>query len=201
MKQKLIVIDNYDSFTYNLVEYLRDLTGDDPVVVRNDAITLKSLDEYDIIILSPGPGLPEEAGLLKQIIKKYGPTKKMLGVCLGHQAIAEVFGGSLANLSRVYHGVATEMKKTKNDHFLFDSLPDSFEAGRYHSWIVQSDSLPEELEVLARDDEGQIMALQHKEYELYGVQFHPESILTPGGKRILKNFLDHCEPENNSKNN
>lgn len=201
MKQKLIVIDNYDSFTYNLVEYLRDLTGDDPVVVRNDAITLESLDEYDIIILSPGPGLPEEAGLLKQIIKKYGPTKKMLGVCLGHQAIAEVYGGSLANLSRVYHGVATQMKKTINDHFLFDSLPESFEAGRYHSWIVQSDSLPEELEVLARDDEGQIMALQHKEYELYGVQFHPESILTPEGKRILKNFLDHCEPEINPKNN
>ena len=197
MKQKLIVIDNYDSFTFNLVEYLRDLTGDDPVVVRNDAIPLESLEEYDIIILSPGPGLPEEAGILKQIIKMYGPTKKMLGVCLGHQAIAEVYGGSLINLSRVYHGVATQMKKTKNKHFLFDSLPDSFEAGRYHSWIVQSDSLPEELEVLARDEEGQIMALQHKDYELYGVQFHPESILTPGGKKILKNFLDHCEPAPN----
>lgn len=187
---KILVFDNYDSFTYNLVHLVEKITGTKTDVYRNDQIPLEKVDEYDKIILSPGPGIPEEAGLLLPLIRQYAASKSILGVCLGHQAIAEALGGKLVNLSTVYHGVALPVSKvpgvcTK----LFDGLGDRFEVGRYHSWIVSDDNFPEELEVTARDDNDYIMALQHKSYDVQGVQFHPESVLTPDGETILKNWL------------
>ena len=184
---KILLIDNYDSFTYNLVHYLEDL-GAVVEVFRNDKISIAAIDAYTHIVLSPGPGIPDEAGLLKEIIKTYAPTKKIFGVCLGQQAIAEVFGGRLENLSQVYHGIATPVSVTKPTAPIFKDLPLSLAVGRYHSWVVAS-PLPDCLEATAIDATGQIMALQHKEYDLQAVQFHPESILTPLGKKMLANWL------------
>jgi anthranilate synthase component 2 len=188
---KILVFDNYDSFTYNLVHLVQKMVNDRVDVYRNDEITLEKVGAYDKIILSPGPGIPLEAGLLLPLIKEYASKKSILGVCLGHQAIGEAFGGTLVNLTTVYHGVARPVKfenpKKRSD--LFKDLPDNFMAGRYHSWIVSEDYFPEDLEITARDDNGYIMALQHKQYDVQGVQFHPESILTPNGDKIIHNWL------------
>ncbi len=186
---KVLVFDNYDSFTYNLVQIIERILGSKVDVVRNDQITLEEIQKYDKIILSPGPGIPEEAGILLDLIKKYASTKSILGVCLGQQAIAEAFGGSLINLSEIFHGVATSADLVKNDTKLFKNLSSGLEVGRYHSWAVNPENFPEELEITAVDKDGMIMALQHKEYDVHGVQFHPESILTPDGEVIIKNFL------------
>ena len=191
---KILVFDNYDSFTYNLVHLVEKITGEKVDVVRNDRIALKDIDVYDKIILSPGPGIPEEAGLLLPLIKEYAATKSILGVCLGHQAIAEAFGGTLINLSTVYHGVATPIKILKTQSGVLKDLPEVIEVGRYHSWIVSDENFPLELEVTARDDNGYIMGLQHKEFDVQGVQFHPESVLTPDGERILRNWLTPSAP-------
>jgi len=190
---KILVFDNYDSFTYNLVHLVEKITHTRVDVYRNDQLPLEQVAAYDKIILSPGPGIPEEAGLLLPLIKAYAATKSILGVCLGHQAIGEAFGGQLTNLSSVYHGVATpiitgEKNKLVNSP-LFKGLSDEFMVGRYHSWIVSDQSFPAELEVTARDAQGYIMALQHKTYDVQGVQFHPESVLTPDGEQILRNWL------------
>lgn len=185
--KKILVIDNYDSFTYNLVHYLEDLNCE-VVVKRNDQLTLEEVDAFELLVLSPGPGIPNEAGLLKEIIATYAPTKKILGVCLGQQAIGEVFGGSLINLDEVYHGVATKIKIIKED-VLFRGLPDQIEVGRYHSWVVHPD-LPEVLEATSIDENGQLMSIRHKTFDVSAVQFHPESVLTPLGKKILENWLN-----------
>jgi len=186
---KILVFDNYDSFTYNLVHLVEKILHQRVDVYRNDQIALEKVKGYDKIILSPGPGIPSEAGLLLTLIKEYAATKSILGVCLGHQAIGEAFGGKLENLSTVYHGVATPVKLTAVKTDLFKGLPDEFEVGRYHSWIVAEEGLPEELEITARDKNNLIMAMQHKKYDVKGVQFHPESVLTPEGEKILRNWL------------
>ncbi|MET3046841.1 anthranilate synthase component II [Flavobacterium covae] len=188
----IAVIDNYDSFTYNLVHYLEDLDCE-VTVYRNDEFELAELEKFDKILLSPGPGIPSEAGLLKQVIEKYAPTKSILGVCLGQQAIGEVFGGQLTNLEKVYHGVATKVKLTNPDEVLFRDLPAEFEVGRYHSWVVANENFPAVLEVTSVDENGQIMSLKHKSYDVRGVQYHPESVLTPLGKKILENWVSWCE--------
>ena len=185
--KKILVIDNYDSFTYNLVHYLHDLDCD-VTVKRNDKLTIDEVDKFDKILLSPGPGIPDEAGLLKPIIKQYGATKSILGICLGQQAIAEVFGGRIENLDKVYHGVATEIELVNNDEVLYKDVPKKIEVGRYHSWVVSED-LPDDLIVTSVDANGEIMSLKHKKYDVRGVQYHPESILTPEGKKILKNWV------------
>lgn len=185
--KKIFVIDNYDSFTYNLVHYLEEL-GAAVTVKRNDQFDLEEIESYDYLLLSPGPGIPDEAGLLKAAIKKYAPTKKILGVCLGQQAIGEVFGAQLINLDTVFHGVATPVEVTEQD-LLFRDLPKTFEVGRYHSWVVQT-PLPEELVATSYDDRQQLMSLRHKDYAVRAVQFHPESILTPFGKKILENWIN-----------
>ncbi|MBN2868252.1 MAG: aminodeoxychorismate/anthranilate synthase component II [Flavobacteriaceae bacterium] len=185
--KKVLVIDNYDSFTYNLVHYLEDLDFD-VTVKRNDKLTLEEVKDFDKILLSPGPGIPDEAGLLKAIIKTYAPTKSILGVCLGQQAIGEVFGGKLINLNDVYHGVATNVTITVDDETIFEGLEKNIEVGRYHSWVVDN-NLPESLEATSFDENGQIMSLRHKIYDVKGVQYHPESVLTPYGKKILENWL------------
>tara|TARA_R110002049_G_scaffold20098_3_gene74308 strand:+ start:671 stop:1237 length:567 start_codon:yes stop_codon:yes gene_type:complete len=185
--KKILVIDNYDSFTYNLVHYLEDLDCD-ITVKRNDQLSLDEVDTFDKIVLSPGPGIPDEAGLLKEIIATYAPTKTILGVCLGQQAIGEVFGGTLINLEHVYHGTATKIKVIKED-ILFEGLPKEIEVGRYHSWVVNP-NLPDELEATSIDENGQIMSLRHKTYDVNAVQFHPESVLTPHGKQMLKNWVN-----------
>ncbi len=186
---KVLVFDNYDSFTYNLVQIIERILNQKVDVVRNDKITLEEVDQYDKIILSPGPGIPEEAGILLDLIKTYAPTKSILGVCLGQQAIAEAFGGNLINLSEIFHGVATTTDLVKEGTKLFKDLNSGLEVGRYHSWAVDPENFPEELEITAIDKDGMIMALQHKTYDVHGVQFHPESILTPDGEVIIKNFL------------
>ncbi|MEI9933697.1 MAG: aminodeoxychorismate/anthranilate synthase component II [Ferruginibacter sp.] len=186
---KVLVFDNYDSFTYNLVHLVEKILHEKVTVHRNDQIPLEKVKEYDKIILSPGPGIPEEAGLLLPLIKEYASSKSILGVCLGHQAIGEAFGGTLTNLSTVYHGIATPIKIQKTKSKLFDGLSDVLEVGRYHSWIVANEGFPDELEITATDDNGFIMALQHKKYDIQGVQFHPESVLTPDGEIILRNWL------------
>lgn len=190
---KILVFDNYDSFTYNLVHLVEKITHVKVDVFRNDQIALQKVKEYYKIILSPGPGIPSEAGLLLPLIKEYAASKSILGVCLGHQAIGEAFGGKLVNLETVYHGVATEIEiggqKAGTRSELFKGLPDRIEVGRYHSWIVSDENFPFELEVTARDENGYIMALQHKEYDVQGVQFHPESVLTPMGEQIVRNWL------------
>jgi len=186
--KKILVIDNYDSFTYNLVHYLKDLDCE-VTVIRNDKLTLEEVEPYDKIVLSPGPGIPDEAGLLKSIIKKYAPTKSILGVCLGQQAICEVFGGKLINLDEVYHGVATKINITVEDESLFNGFSKEIEVGRYHSWVVDK-NLPSVLEATSFDENGHVMSLRHKEYDVKGVQFHPESILTPNGKKILENWIN-----------
>lgn len=190
---KILVFDNYDSFTYNLVHLVEKILHQKVDVYRNDQIPLEKVKEYDKIILSPGPGIPEEAGLLLPLIKEYAVAKPILGVCLGHQAIGEAFGGKLENLSTVYHGVATNVLVGSQESGvrskLFEGLPDVIEAGRYHSWIVSDENFPEELEVTARDENDYIMGLQHKKYDVQGVQFHPESVLTPMGEQIMRNWL------------
>jgi anthranilate synthase component II len=229
MNMKILVFDNYDSFTYNLVHLVEKILHQKVDVYRNDQIPLEKVKDYDKIILSPGPGIPEEAGLLLPLIKEYAASKSILGVCLGHQAIGQAFGGKLVNLSTVYHGVATPVKligrETANaignresaignkrpatgnrqqatvseetnasittKHHLFDGLPNEFEVGRYHSWVVSEEGFPEELEITARDANNFIMALQHVRYDVQGVQFHPESVLTPRGEEILRNWLKY----------
>ena len=185
---KIAVIDNYDSFTYNLVHLVRSLDVEVDVV-RNDKFKIEDLSCYDKILLSPGPGIPSEAGLLLDVIKTYAGRKPLLGVCLGHQAIAEVFGGTLRNLQNVYHGVATPCRVVADD-VLFNGLPKEFEVGRYHSWVVDRDSLPTCLEVTSESPDGEIMSLRHRELDVRGVQFHPESVLTPVGKQIISNWID-----------
>lgn len=185
--KKILVIDNYDSFTYNLVHYLEDLNCE-VTVYRNDEFDIDEIAIFDKIVLSPGPGIPDEAGLLKAVIEKYAPTKSILGVCLGQQAIGEVFGGTLSNLDKVYHGVSSMIKKSVNDETLFEGLGNVFEVGRYHSWVVDAD-LPDVLEATSFDENGQVMSLRHKTFDVRGVQFHPESVLTPNGKKILENWL------------
>lgn len=189
-KGRILIFDNYDSFTYNLVHLVKELGYTDVDVYRNDKIALDEVEKYDKIILSPGPGIPSEAGLLLPLIKEYAGKKPILGVCLGHQAIGEAFGATLTNLEDVYHGVATKIKITKPD-YIFDGLENEIEIGRYHSWIVDNKNIPDCLEITAVDDNGQIMALRHKEYDIHGVQFHPESVLTPMGETIVKNFLSN----------
>jgi anthranilate synthase component 2 len=194
---KILVFDNYDSFTYNLVHLVEKLIHGKVDVFRNDEIAMEKVKAYDKIILSPGPGIPSEAGMLLPLIKEYASGKSILGVCLGHQAIGEAFGATLTNLSTVYHGVATKINlvNNKNDALspsrdtLFRNLPDSIEVGRYHSWVVDEKNFPEELAITARDANGYIMALQHKRYDVQGVQFHPESVLTPDGETIISNWL------------
>jgi anthranilate synthase component II len=186
---KILVFDNYDSFTYNLVQYVKSIGNHEVDVVLNDEIELKAVSKYNGIILSPGPGLPVEAGLLLPLIEEYKTTKRIFGVCLGQQAIAEAFGGKLHNLSSVFHGVATPITFNNPKHYLFEGLPDTINAGRYHSWVVEKSSLPSCLNIEATDNEGQIMALSHREYDVCGVQFHPESVLTPMGINIISNWL------------
>jgi len=180
------MIDNYDSFTYNLVHYLEDLDCE-VVVKRNDELTLEEVDAFEEIVLSPGPGIPDEAGLLKPIIKTYGNRKRIFGVCLGQQAIGEVFGASLVNLDEVYHGVATTIEITEDD-YIFRDIPKQIEVGRYHSWVVNR-NMPATLVATSFDENGQVMSLRHAEYDIRAVQFHPESVLTPDGKKMLENWL------------
>jgi len=187
VRGRILVIDNYDSFTYNLVHYLEDLNCE-VTVYRNDEFDIDEISHFDKILLSPGPGIPDEAGLLKAVIAKYAPTKSILGVCLGQQAIGEVFGGTLSNLDKVYHGVSSMVKTSVDDELLFEGLGNEFEVGRYHSWVVDAD-LPDVLEATSFDENGQIMSLRHKTFDVRGVQFHPESVLTPNGKKILENWL------------
>lgn len=186
---KVLVFDNYDSFTYNLVHMAEAILHEKVDVFRNDETSLEEIKRYDKIILSPGPGIPSEAGLLLPLIKEYAASKSILGVCLGHQAIAEAFGGKILNLETVYHGIATPCYVLNDKCNLFDRLPASFEIGHYHSWVVSDEHLPAVLEVTARDDKGYNMAMQHKTYDLRSVQFHPESVLTPLGSAILQNWL------------
>ncbi|MEC4004927.1 aminodeoxychorismate/anthranilate synthase component II [Flavobacterium sp. SUN052] len=187
--KNILIIDNYDSFTYNLVHYLEDLNCK-VTVLRNDEFELNELEKYDKILLSPGPGIPEEAGLLKAVIQKYAPTKSILGVCLGQQAIGEVFGGSLTNLEKVYHGVATKVEILVTDESLFKGLENEIEVGRYHSWVISKDDFPTDLEITSVDANGEIMSIRHRKYDVKGVQFHPESILTLNGKQILDNWIN-----------
>lgn len=185
---RLLVLDNYDSFTFNLVHLIERCSDIPCEVHRNDKISIADVDKFDKILLSPGPGLPKDAGILKQLIETYGASKSILGVCLGQQAIGEVFGASLRNLGEVYHGVAVPLKITQQD-LLFKDCPASFSVGRYHSWVVDREHLPSELEITAVDDKDMIMALRHKQYDIRGVQFHPESILSEYGETIMKNWL------------
>ena len=184
---KTVIIDNYDSFTYNLAHLIKEL-GAEVDVLRNDKFELEELEKYDKIILSPGPGIPEEAGLLLEVIRTYAGRKPILGVCLGEQAIGQAFGGKLTNLSEVFHGIQTNVK-IKNKDYIFSGLPTEIPVGRYHSWVVDTDGFPEELVITAISSEGQIMALKHREYDVHGIQFHPESVLTPDGKQIVGNWL------------
>ncbi len=190
---KILIFDNYDSFTYNLVHVVEKIIHGKVDVFRNDKISLEQINDYDKIILSPGPGLPVESGLLLSLIKEYASSKSILGVCLGHQAIGESFGGNLVNLSTVYHGVATKIKvkpdRIKSENDVFASLPDELEVGRYHSWIVSEKNFPTELEITATDESNYIMALRHKKFDVQGVQFHPESVLTPMGEKMMRNWL------------
>ena len=185
---RIVIIDNYDSFTYNLAHLVKSL-GPKVTVLRNDRFELSELEAFDKIILSPGPGIPSEAGLLMDVIRTYAGRKPMLGVCLGHQAIGEVFGARLENLRDVFHGVATEGRQFGTDP-LFRGLPERIVMGRYHSWVVSREGFPDCLEITAVSDEGQVMALRHREFDIHGIQFHPESVLTPDGAVILRNWLN-----------
>lgn len=191
---KILIFDNYDSFTYNLVHVVEKIIHEKVDVYRNDKISLEKIKDYDKIILSPGPGLPCESGLLLSLIEEYASSKSILGVCLGQQAIAETFGGKLENLKNVYHGVATKIKvnnkRTSSENDVFKSLPGELEVGRYHSWIVSKESFPADLEITAEDESGYIMALRHKKFDVQGVQFHPESVLTPMGEKMMWNWLN-----------
>lgn len=188
---KILIFDNYDSFTYNLLHAVKSLEYHTVDVIRNDKVDLSAVAQYDKIILSPGPGLPKEAGLLMPLIRQYAETKSILGVCLGHQALGEVFGAKLENIPFVFHGVQTPVDIIAHD-YLFDGIPDEILVGRYHSWIVSKENFPAGLEITAVDKAGDVMALKHKQFDLHGVQFHPESILTPEGIRVIQNFLQHA---------
>lgn len=191
---KILVFDNYDSFTYNLVHLVEKIIHGKVDVYRNDQIALDKIKDYDKVILSPGPGIPEEAGMLLPLIKEYASSKSILGVCLGHQAIGQAFGGSLINLSSVYHGIATPIVVSENRVIrkadMFKGLPSELEVGRYHSWVVAKENFPADLEIIAEDANGFIMALQHKTFDIQGVQFHPESVLTPNGETIIRNWIN-----------
>lgn len=192
MMKKILVIDNYDSFTYNLVHYVEQLIDDHVDVYRNDQINIEEIDKYNKIILSPGPGIPDEAGITKDLVKRYAPTKSILGVCLGHQAIAEVFGGKIYNLNAVYHGIASTVILTNKVDYIFKDIPKVFDAGRYHSWMVSRDGFPEnEMFISSIDENGEIMSLSHKKYDVKGVQFHPESVLTEHGLKIIENWVNY----------
>ncbi|HUR12291.1 MAG TPA: aminodeoxychorismate/anthranilate synthase component II [Flavitalea sp.] len=186
---KILVFDNYDSFTYNLVHLVEKITNVNVEVFRNDQIPLEKINAYDKIILSPGPGLPGEAGMLLPLIREYASSKSILGVCLGHQAIGEAFGGKLVNLASVFHGVATPLRIIDHENRILHGLEGDIQVGRYHSWVISDESFPDSLQVTARDDNNYIMALQHKKYDIQGVQFHPESVLTPMGELMLRNWL------------
>ena len=188
---KILIFDNYDSFTYNLLHAVKSLGYNEVDVIRNDKVDLSAVAQYDKIILSPGPGLPKEAGLLMPLIRQYAETKSILGVCLGHQALGEVFGAKLENIPFVFHGVQTPVDIIAHD-YLFDGIPDEILVGRYHSWIVSKENFPASLEITAVDKAGDVMALKHRQFDLHGVQFHPESILTPEGIRVIQNFLQHA---------
>lgn len=189
--KEVLIIDNYDSFTYNLVHLVQDILGREVTVWRNDKIDYDSIQNFDYIILSPGPGIPGEAGDLKKVIKKYAGKIKMLGVCLGHQAIGEVFGAKLLNLTRVYHGVQTDiMQVADSSNLMFEDVAKTFDGGRYHSWVIEQGTLPSEFKVTSRDEAGEIMSFEHISQPIFGLQFHPESILTPEGKTMISNFLN-----------
>jgi anthranilate synthase component 2 len=188
---KILVLDNYDSFTYTLVQYIERVLKRPVDVKRNDQLKLEEVAAYDKILISPGPGIPKEAGIALELIREYGAVKSILGVCLGHQAIAEAYGGSITNLSKVYHGVTGQMKQLVDNESLFKGVPDAFDAGRYHSWVVENHSLPRELEVTVENDEGYIMAIRHREYDVKGVQFHPESVLTEYGGLMILNWIQN----------
>ena len=187
---KILVLDNYDSFTYNLVQYVQEILGRKIPVFRNDAIDIEAIEAYDAIILSPGPGVPADAGIMPELIKKYAHRKAILGVCLGHQAIGEAFGGTIHNLENVFHGVETPITIVKNDDFFFRDIPATFTGGRYHSWVVERETLPDCLEITAVAADNSIMAMQHKIYNVRGLQFHPESVMTEVGKQILRNWIE-----------
>lgn len=186
--KKILVLDNYDSFTYNLVHYVEDILNQTIQVFRNDEIKLAEVENFDTIILSPGPGLPKDAGIMPDLIKKYASTKNILGICLGHQAIVESFGGQLYNLEKVYHGIATPVK-IDNSQKIFQGMPDRLNVGRYHSWAVKNENLPDCFKITALDENNVVMGVQHMKYNLTGVQFHPESILTPEGHQMMRNWL------------
>ncbi|MDD6607079.1 MAG: aminodeoxychorismate/anthranilate synthase component II [Paraprevotella sp.] len=186
---RIVIIDNYDSFTYNLAHLVKEL-GAEVEVLRNDQFQIEDLLPYDKIILSPGPGIPSEAGLLLDVIRQYAPIKPILGVCLGHQAIGEYFGGHLTNLSQVFHGVSSTVSVTTPD-YIYNELPDHIEVGRYHSWVVDTQAFPDCLEITSVSEEGQIMSLRHRQYDVRGIQYHPESVLTPDGQKIISNWLEH----------
>jgi len=190
---KILILDNYDSFTYNLVHMVEKITGNFPAVFRNDEISITDVAKYDIIMLSPGPGIPDEAGILKEVIKTYAGIKPIFGVCLGLQAITEVFGGKIINLDDVFHGVATEMKVTDKNATIFKEVPETFLAARYHSWAATDEGFPEELKVTARDEDGLIQAIEHQVYPISAVQFHPESILTDVGEQLVTNFINNVK--------
>jgi anthranilate synthase component 2 len=187
---KILILDNYDSFTYNLVHMVEKITGNFPSVYRNDEISIEDIDYYDIIMLSPGPGIPDEAGILKDVIRTYAGRKPIFGVCLGLQAITEVFGGKIINLEDVFHGVATEMTVTDKNAIIFKDIPETFLAARYHSWAATDVGFPQEIQVTARDEDGLIQAIEHKVFPISAVQFHPESILTDVGEQLLRNFIN-----------
>jgi anthranilate synthase component 2 len=187
---KILIIDNYDSFTYNLVHMVEKITGNFPAVFRNDEISIEAVNNFDLIMLSPGPGIPEEAGILKEVIKTYAGRKPIFGVCLGLQAITEVFGGKIINLDTVYHGVATAMQVTDKSAVLFIDIPETFLAARYHSWSATEEGFPETLKITARDEDGGIQAIEHQVYPISAVQFHPESILTDVGEQLVTNFIN-----------
>jgi len=184
----ILILDNYDSFTYNISSLVHQITGSRPTVKRNNEISLTDIRDYDKIILSPGPGLPSEAGILMDLIRVYAEQKSILGICLGHQAIGEVFGGALKNLSTAFHGIQTPVSIISRDP-LFDEIPRTIDVGRYHSWVIDEDGFPEDLEILAVDEASQIMSVRHKTFDVKGIQFHPESILTPFGKQMIKNWI------------
>ena len=188
--KKILVIDNYDSFTYNLVHYIRNLTGDYPDVYRNDQIDLAGVNRYDKILLSPGPGIPVEAGICLDIVRQFGYTKSILGICLGHQAIGEAYGGSLTNLSKVFHGMATPVSVIDSGEPLFKGIPSGIKAGRYHSWVVTRENLPECFNITCEDEHGTVMGITHKQHDVRGLQFHPESVLTEHGMDIMYNWLN-----------
>ncbi|MXV37975.1 aminodeoxychorismate/anthranilate synthase component II [Flavobacteriaceae bacterium Ap0902] len=196
---KILILDNYDSFTYNLVQLVEEITGDEVVVIKNDEIDLESIPNYDGVILSPGPGIPEEAGKLLEVIKQYSSSVPMLGVCLGHQAMVEAYGGKLKQLEKVQHGIGVNLK-LQNAHSLYEDATQPIQVGRYHSWVVDEEHLPEGFEVTSTDENGIIMSFYHQKYPMVGVQYHPESILTPDGKVLLQNWINSIKQSKNRNN-